>query len=299
MRDRPAAGTPPTVPSTLLRLPARAPCDVGHLLEFFARRAVAGIEAADGRAYRRAFVHAGVAGWFELRRGADEGIELDVHHPAADAVGAVAARVAAMFDLDGDVAERADVFAADPLLGPLQARWPGQRVPGAFDGFEMAVRAVLGQQVSVAAARTLATRIVANHGTPLPLACGGWPAMLFPPPAALVDAPLERAGVTRARAATIRALAAAVLEGRVGFAPGQSLDGFARRLVALPGVGSWTAHYLAMRALGQPDAFPAADLVLRRVAGQGRVLRTADLERMAEAWRPWRAYAVMLLWRAA
>ncbi|MBN8727109.1 MAG: DNA-3-methyladenine glycosylase 2 family protein [Xanthomonadales bacterium] len=299
MRDSPAPGTFPGVPSTTLRLPVREPCDLGPLLEFFGRRAVAGIEAFAGDTYRRAFVHEGVAGWFELYPDTSAGVELAVHHPAAGAKAAVAARVSRMFDLDADAAAIARSFLADPLLGPLQARWPGQRVPGAFDGFEMAVRAVLGQQVSVAAARTLASRIVARHGTSVALACAPAVGMLFPPPAALVDAALEREGVMRARAQTIRTLSAAVLEGRVGFAPGQSLEDFERSLLALPGIGPWTAQYLAMRALGHRDAFPAADLVLRRVAGQGRALPAAELERMAEAWRPWRAHAVMLLWRAA
>lgn len=122
---------------------------------------------------------------------------------------------------------------------------------------------------------------------------------LFPVPAALVEAPLEHLGVTRARAATIRGLARALLDGRIDFGGGQALDAFERALVALPGIGAWTAHYIAMRALGQPDALPAADLVLRRAAGQGRIVSARELEAMSQSWRPWRAYAVMLLWRAS
>jgi AraC family transcriptional regulator of adaptative response / DNA-3-methyladenine glycosylase II len=158
---------------------------------------------------------------------------------------------------------------------------------------------VLGQQVSVAAARTLAARVAATHGTPYADGAAAGLSALFPTPEHLVDAPLEQLGITRARAATIRGLAKAVLEGRVGFRAEQPLAAFERDLVALPGIGAWTAHYIAMRALAQPDAFPAADLILRRTAGQGRTLSTRELEAASEDWRPWRAYAVMLLWRGS
>ena len=185
------------------------------------------------------------------------------------------------------------------LLQPLIRRWPGQRLPGAWDGFELAVRAVLGQQVSVAAARTLAARVAARYGTPLADGAALGLSALFPSADALVEAPLETQGITRARAATIRGLARAVLDGRIAFGAEQPLAAFERDLVALPGIGPWTAHYIAMRALTQPDAFPAADLVLRRAVGQGRALTARELETLSEAWRPWRAYAVMLLWRAS
>jgi AraC family transcriptional regulator of adaptative response / DNA-3-methyladenine glycosylase II len=184
-------------------------------------------------------------------------------------------------------------------MKPLIRRWPGQRLPGAWDGFELAVRAILGQQVSVAAARTLAARVAATHGTPFAAGEAVGLTALFPTPQALVDAPLEQLGIIRARASTIRGLAQAVLDGRIAFRAEQSLAAFEADLVALPGIGPWTAHYIAMRALAQPDAFPAADLILRRAAGQGRTLSTRELETLSEEWRPWRAYAVMLLWRSS
>jgi AraC family transcriptional regulator of adaptative response / DNA-3-methyladenine glycosylase II len=186
------------------------------------------------------------------------------------------------------------------VLRPLLRKRPGLRLPGGWDGFEIAVRAVLGQQVSVAAARTLASRIVQRWGEPL--AGPTLPGLdrLFPTPARLVDADLRDIGVTGARADTIRGVARALLEGRVDFRSGQSMEEFVARWVALPGIGEWTAHYMAMRALSHPDAFPAADLILRRVAaGDGDPLSTRALIAVAEAWRPWRAYAVMHLWRSA
>ena len=282
-----------------LRLPYRAPYDFRHLLDFLVRRAIAGVEEVDARAYRRSIVVNGVPGWFEVsQRTRDDALALRVHHADTGSLGAIATRVRRMFDVDADPHAIAAILRGSAVLKPLLRRWPGQRLPGAWDGFELAVRAVLGQQVSVAAARTLAARLAAAHGTPFE-APGTGLAVLFPSPQRLADAPLEALGITRARATTIRTLARAVIERRVAFGPEQTLAGFERDLVALPGIGPWTAHYIAMRALAQPDAFPAADLVLRRAAGQGRALATRELEQLSEAWRPWRAYAVMLLWRAS
>jgi len=283
-----------------LRLPYRGPYDFAHLAEFYARRAIPGVEAVEAAEYRRTFVLDEVPGWFSVAPIAgDSALALRVNHPKASALGTLAARVKRMFDVDADPRALGSVFRRSELLAPLIRRWPGQRLPGAWDGFELAVRAVLGQQVSVAAARTLAARVAATYGTPFEQGVAGGLHALFPTPQRLVDAELETLGIIRARAATIRGLARAVLDGRVQFRAEQSLAAFERDLVALPGIGPWTAHYIAMRALAQPDAFPAADLILRRVAGQGRTLSTRELETLSEAWRPWRAYAVMLLWRAS
>jgi AraC family transcriptional regulator of adaptative response / DNA-3-methyladenine glycosylase II len=161
------------------------------------------------------------------------------------------------------------------------------------------VRAVLGQQVSVAAARTLASRIVQRFGTPLATPALPGLERLFPTPEQLADADLSQIGVVRARAQTIRGIAQALLDGRADFRPEQPLEEFVERWTALPGIGEWTAHYMAMRALGHPDAFPAADLILRRAATGGTgELSTRALTEMAQAWRPWRAYAVIHLWRS-
>jgi AraC family transcriptional regulator of adaptative response / DNA-3-methyladenine glycosylase II len=284
----------------VLRLPYRAPYDFAHLLEFYGRRTIPGVESVDAAGYRRSIVVDGVPGGFAVSAIAgDAALALRVHHPSSSALGTIAARVKRMFDVDADPRALELALRDSALLKPLVSRWPGQRLPGAWDGFELAVRAVLGQQVSVAAARTLAARVAASHGTPYADGAAAGLSALFPTPEQLVDAPLERLGITRARAATIRGLAQAVLEGRIGFRAERPLAEFERDLVALPGIGAWTAHYIAMRALAQPDAFPAADLILRRAAGQGRTLSTRELETLAVEWRPWRSYAVMLLWRSS
>ncbi|MEO7916693.1 MAG: AlkA N-terminal domain-containing protein, partial [Dokdonella sp.] len=215
-----------------------------------------------------------------------------------DRIGNLVARVRRQFDLDADPVALAKAFSADPLLGPLQGQWPGQRLPGAWDGFELAVRGVLGQQISVAAARTLTARLVERYGTPISDAAGGLDA-LFPGPSVLVDAPLELIGLTKSRAATLRGLSQAVVDGRVHFSAEQGLDALISSLVALPGIGPWTAQYVAMRAQSQPDAFPAGDLVLKKIAGGATPLSERELEKLSQSWRPWRAYAVMLMWRSA
>jgi AraC family transcriptional regulator of adaptative response / DNA-3-methyladenine glycosylase II len=284
----------------VLRLPYRAPYDFPHLLEFYARRTIPGVEIVDADGYRRSFMIDGVPGWFAVApMKSDSALALRVHHPKSGALGTIAARVKRMFDVDADPRALSVAFRRSALMKPLIRRWPGQRLPGAWDGFELAVRAVLGQQVSVAAARTLAARVAATYGTPFIEGAAVGLTALFPTPHVLVDAPLETQGITRARAATIRGLAQAVLDGRAQFRAEQPLAAFESDLVALPGIGPWTAHYIAMRALAQPDAFPAADLILRRSAGQGRTLSTRELETLSEQWRPWRAYAVMLLWRSS
>jgi len=204
-----------------------------------------------------------------------------------------------MFDLDADIGAINTRLGADRNLRALIGRHPGQRLPGGWDGFEIAIRAVLGQQISVAAARTLAQRLVERFGTQV-AAEDGARVQLFPAPQTLAQADLTGIGLTRQRAATLGALARAVCDGTVSFRPEQTLDQFVASWTELPGIGAWTAHYIAMRALSEPDAFPAADLVLRKaVARAGEMVSTATLERMAENWRPWRAYAVLHLWRSA
>ena len=199
------------------------------------------------------------------------------------------AKVKRLFDLDADPA------AIATSLGPLAAQRPGLRVPGAVDGFELAVRAILGQQVSVRAASTLASRLAAGFGepleTPYPLLCRLTPTAERIAAATLED--LTRLGLTGARAASLLALARAVAEDGLSLEPGGDVEAKMAFLKALPGVGEWTAQYIAMRALRWPDAFPASDLVLMRALGAAK---PADALAAAEAWRPWRAYAAMHLW---
>ncbi|MEG3193704.1 AlkA N-terminal domain-containing protein, partial [Lysobacter sp. D1-1-M9] len=170
------------------------------------------------------------------------------------------------FDLDADPQVIAATLSRDPLLAPLVHASPGLRLPGGWDGFEIAVRAILGQQVSVAAARTLAARLVERFGSEVEPAPAAGLHRLFPRASTLADADLTGIGITRTRADTIRGVARALLDGRVDFRSEQTLEQFASRWTALPGIGPWTAQYIAMRVLRHPDAFPAEDLVLRRVA---------------------------------
>jgi len=286
----------------VLRLAYRPPYDFAALLAFLRNRALPGIEQVDAHAYARVFGPAEAPGWLRLSAWPDRAhaLKLELHCPQPARMLPLVTRLRRMFDLDADPRAIAGVLRDDPALRPLLRARPGLRLPGSWDGFETAVRAVLGQQVSVAAARTLASRVVQRHGQvvarpPLPGL-----ERLFPSPERLADADLGELGVTRARAGTIRGIARAVLDGRVDFRSDQPLDTFVAQWTALPGIGAWTAHYMAMRALSHPDAFPAADLILRRAAARdGGTLSTVALAAMADAWRPWRAYAVIHLWRAA
>jgi len=205
-------------------------------------------------------------------------------------------RAREMFDLDAPVDEIDAVLRRDATLATLLDRAPGVRVIGAWDGFELAVRAILGQQVSVAAATTLAGRIAARYGE----ACAGGDGLnvLFPGPERLARARFNDVGLVRQRAATIRLLAAAVLRGDVDFDFAQDVDEFCARLTAIAGIGDWTAQYVAMRVLKSPDALPASDLGLRKAFGTDQPISASELTNRAEEWRPWRAYGAMLLWNS-
>jgi AraC family transcriptional regulator of adaptative response / DNA-3-methyladenine glycosylase II len=214
----------------------------------------------------------------------------DVGGPLAGSTSDLVRRVRRLGDADCDPEVVGDRLRRDPLLAPLVARHPGIRVPGAWDGFELAVRAVLGQQVSVRAATTIAGRVAAHFGTSM--AGDATLTHLFPTPAQLAEAPLEQVGVLPSRARTIRMLAQQVANGAIDVGTADAAATLAA-LRRIPGIGPWTTAYIAMRAFGDRDAFLTGDLVLRRAAGG---LTTRALDRRAERWRPWRAYAVMLLW---
>jgi AraC family transcriptional regulator of adaptative response / DNA-3-methyladenine glycosylase II len=271
----------------------RPPYDWPALLEFIAARAIAGVESvADGR-YRRTVrlkAHGQpLAGWVEVqpnpRRAA---LRVTASAALAKAVPALLARLKRLFDLACDPEEIAAGLAA------LNIR-PGLRVPGAFDAFEVAVRAVLGQQVSVAAARTLAGRLAANFGTnietPFPGPDRGFP--LAAELAARGTAELTGLGILASRAETILALARAMSSGTLRLSPGAPIEPVLAALRAIPGIGPWTAEYIAMRALAWPDAFPHTDLGVKKALGEHNPRRVLAA---AEAWRPWRAYATMHLW---
>jgi AraC family transcriptional regulator of adaptative response / DNA-3-methyladenine glycosylase II len=198
-----------------------------------------------------------------------------------------------MFDLSADWTDIARTLRSDPQLAQFVQCAPGLRVPGCWHGFELATRAILGQQVSVASARAVAGRIAAQFGPSFSGAAGL--THLFPTPEILAEADLTKAGVTGARAQTIQALACAVCQKKINFEGVVESEGFLTRLREISGIGKWTAQYIAMRALGETDAFPAGDTALLRALG---VATPQELEQRSAAWRPWRAYATMYLWKS-
>lgn len=282
-----------------MRLAYRPPYDFPHLREFLARRALAGVERVDAAGYARTLACPGGPALIAVRALAGEhALELRVAGAPPAALPDIAATARRVLDLACDPARVGAALAADPLLGPLVARYPGVRIPGAWDPFECAVRAVLGQQVSVAAGRTFAARLVERCGEPVP-AGGAGLTHLFPTATRLAHADLDGLGITTARAAALKALAHAVLERRLNF--GAAPADVVAALTALPGIGAWTAQYVALRALGEPDAFPHGDWVLRRMAAPpgGALPSARELEERSHRWRPWRGYATAHLWRAA
>jgi AraC family transcriptional regulator of adaptative response / DNA-3-methyladenine glycosylase II len=287
LRRRPAA--PGDATGTLtLRLALRPPYDAAAVYRWLAARALPGVEEGGTNVYRRVLGNGtvevsgdGSCGYLVVRLSVDD----------VQSVAGLVARLRRLFDLDADPAAVDDVLGKDPLLAASVRRHPGIRVPGSADGFELAVRAVLGQQVSVAAARTFGGRLATAYGTPLAAAVGSL-THAFPTPQQVAEADLGAVGLTRARMTTLHALARAVADGDLVLDGTADRDESRRRLLALPGVGPWTADYIAMRALGDPDAFPASDLVLRRALAQ-------QPARQPECWRPWRAYAAMHLWTMA
>jgi AraC family transcriptional regulator of adaptative response / DNA-3-methyladenine glycosylase II len=275
------------------RLPFRPPFDWDCLLHFLGPRAIPGVEEITAGRYRRTVALQGKQGHIEVRLD-DRGHALDlrIHFPGAGALILIVERVRKLFDLRADPAEIRERLESDPLLAERIALRPGLRVPGAWDGFELAVRAILGQQVTVKGATTLAGRIVRAAGERREADDGL--THFFPTPAALATADYSAIGLPAARAESIRRLAMAVDSGQLSFNGVVDPAPWIERFRALPGIGEWTAQYVAMRALGEPDAFPAADLGLLRASGAAS---PKQLEQHAEQWRPWRAYAAMHLWQ--
>ncbi len=285
-----------TAPDFLFELAYRPPYAWDAQLDFLARRAIAGVEEVAQGAYRRAVVlsYRGerLQGWLEVRHDARRAtLGVRVAASLAKAMPQLLGRVKRLFDLG---CRPDEVVAA---LGPLAAACPGLRVPGAFDGFEMAVRAVLGQQITVRAARTLAGRVAERFGVPVTTPFAEV-ARAFPAPEVLAAAgadELGALGITGRRVQAIQALARAVAEGTLVLEPGADVERQLAGLRALPAVGEWTAQYIAMRALAWPDAFPHTDYGVMKALGERSPRRVLDL---AEQWRPWRAYATLHLWRS-
>jgi AraC family transcriptional regulator, regulatory protein of adaptative response / DNA-3-methyladenine glycosylase II len=309
-RLRGPRGAPAPDPAGLvLRLDYRPPYEWAHMLRFLAARAIPGVEAVADGVYRRVVREGAARGTISVRPADNRpALLLEVAPPLVPVLMPLVARVRRMFDLDARPDLIARVLGRDPRLAPLVAARPGLRVPGAVDTFEAAVRALLGQQISVAAATTLAGRFAAALGEPY--AAGGAEASYklthrFPTArevAAAGPAAIARLGIPAARAAALHGLASAIAAGTVRLDGVRALEPFVAEVTALPGIGPWTAHYLAMRALHLPDAFPAGDLGVRKAlaAGPGAPLPPVrDVEQRAEAWRPFRAYAVLHFWTSS
>ena len=292
--------------ATRLYLGYRPPFDWPDLLAFFAARALPGVEQViadaqdpEGAVYQRSFCLAGRRGLLQVRHDTDKKrLVVDVHSEGAGAVlYLVREKLRKLFDLDADSEEIAAHLGRDPTLASVLEQSAGVRLPGAWDPFEYALRAILGQQISVAAATTIAGRLVAQYGEAL-AGPGGEEIRFFPTAEQLTDADFSDLGVTRTRAQTLRNFVAATLAGEIDFRE-PDLARWCEQMTALPGIGDWTAQYTAMRGLSMPDAFPASDLGILIALGDGDKKSTPKqaLAR-AEAWRPWRAYAALLLWQS-
>jgi AraC family transcriptional regulator of adaptative response / DNA-3-methyladenine glycosylase II len=284
-----------------LTLPYRPPYDWDGLIGFLALRAIDGVESVRPDRYARSILLDGEFGLLAVSPAPKERLTVSIRFPRLSALPAILARVRRIFDLSADPQAIGAHLALDHDLAWRVAARPGLRVPGAWDGFELAVRAILGQQISVLAATALAGRIVRDHGAPLPdTLAAAEPGIThaFPAAAALATTDLSALPMPRARSASIEAMARASAEDpSLWESPGEPGEAV-RRLRALPGIGEWTAQYIALRALREPDAFPAADIGLQRALADSGGVRpsTVALLARAEAWRPWRAYAALHLW---
>jgi AraC family transcriptional regulator of adaptative response / DNA-3-methyladenine glycosylase II len=278
-------------------LAVRPPFDLVPLLEFWQPRATPGVEQVADGWYRRTAVVGEHAGWVAVGPGQkDYTVQVLVSTGLGSVLPTVLSRLKAMLDVRADPVGVAERLSEDRLLAPLFRRSPGPRIPGAFDGFECGIRAILGQQISVRAATTMAGRIAGRFGRAHSTPYGALTAA-FPSPesvAAASVADLRAVGLTARRAETMKCFAIAVADGRIRLDPGADPDRVRAGLLSLPGVGEWTAEYLLLRAVGWPDAFPASDLGLVKASG----LTPAELRVRAERWRPWRGYAAVLLWHS-
>jgi AraC family transcriptional regulator, regulatory protein of adaptative response / DNA-3-methyladenine glycosylase II len=289
--------------SVTVALPYRPPLDWPRMIEFLQARATPGVEIVGHDRYRRTIDVGGKVAEIELAVvPIKPRLSLRISAPSAAHPGLlrrVTSRARRIFDLDADPARICADLQGSRILAPLVRARPGLRVPGAWDPFELAVRAVLGQQISVRAATTLSGRLAAAYGKPFEGDNGGL-THAFPKPEALAIADLRAIGATSAQQRAIHAISTRVAREELELDASRGLEDFADRFRGLPGIGPWTAQYVAMRALGEPDAFPAGDLGLRRALGdEDQPMSAMALEKISEDWRPWRAYAAMYLWTSS
>jgi AraC family transcriptional regulator of adaptative response / DNA-3-methyladenine glycosylase II len=284
-----------------LRLAYKPPHDWQSALSFLRARAIPGVERVGSHEYQRTIALGGVQGIIDVRPAASGAAFLELRVPSAFSphLHTVAARIGRVFDLGVDPDAIDEHLARSPRLAALVAQRPGLRVPGAWDGFELAVRAVLGQQITVAGATTLSGRLVTAFGEALPRAPLPGLTHLFPTPAALAEADVASIGLPRARGETLRALATAVRDQTITLDTPPSPEAERVKLAAIPGIGAWTVEYIALRAFGEPDAFPASDLALRKALRDGDELPSERaVLALAEPFRPFRAYAALHLWNS-
>jgi AraC family transcriptional regulator of adaptative response / DNA-3-methyladenine glycosylase II len=288
-------------PEVCLLLPYRPPYNWAAMLRFLKARAIQGVEVVTPRAYSRTIEFDGAVGSIHVAHApAKSSLYVRVRFPRLNALPTIIARIRRQFDLGADPSTIASVLSRDPILAPLVALRPGLRVPGGWDEFEIAVRAILGQQITVKAATTLAARIVARHGDSVAEQTGFVGLThIFPRPMQFKTGALAGIGITRARTATLVGIAEAILADPRLLDPRRDLAEAVNRLRQVAGIGDWTAQYIAMRAMGECDAFLATDLaVQRKFAEFGQRPSASKLTDRAQHWRPWRAYAMLHLWMA-
>jgi AraC family transcriptional regulator of adaptative response / DNA-3-methyladenine glycosylase II len=303
LRRKTSAGSANTEAGVTLRLRYRPPYDWDSMLAYLQARAIPGVEVVENGSYRRTVDIDGFTGTVEVvHLSKQQSLGVTIRFPNVQSLPAIVTRVRRLFDVGADIETIDAHLSRDPLLAPLVARRPGLRAPGGWDGFELAVRAILGQQVSVGAARRLAGQLVALHGKPLGTGYGCHPGLshVFPTPERLASAESIGLGMPVARQSSLKALAEAAVADANLFRPFGTIEEAIERLRTIRGVGEWTAQYIALRALRETDAFPASDIGLLRGAAiiDGARSTSAGLLNRAESWRPWRAYAAQHLWAA-
>jgi AraC family transcriptional regulator of adaptative response / DNA-3-methyladenine glycosylase II len=283
-----------------LTLSYRPPFDWEALLAFLHARAIPGVEAVSAGRYMRTIGVGDAAGAIVIEPEKGTRLAVIIRFPDLRALPIIIARVRRVFDLAADPVAIGEHLSRDPLLAPLVAARPGLRVPGAWNGFELAVRTILGQKITVSAAAKLVERLVAAYGRPIadPVIRGYGLSHVFPTPEQVAAADLTVLDMPEASRAALSSLAAAVVTDPMLFGPRSDLETAIERMRVLPGIGEWTAQYIAMRQLREPDAFPVADIRIARALGDpmGEPPSPTELLVRAERWRPWRAYAAMHLW---
>jgi AraC family transcriptional regulator of adaptative response / DNA-3-methyladenine glycosylase II len=303
LRRRSLASRSSAETGIVLRVRYRPPYDWESMLTFLQARAIPGVEVVEKGCYRRTVEIGGSVGNITVTHLPQrQSLSVTIHFPTVQSLPAIVNRARRLFDLGADIETIDEHLSHDPQLAPWVALRPGLRAPGGWDGFELAVRAILGQQISVAAARRLAGQLVALHGEPLPGNSGNHPGLTrtFPSAERLAAAASIGLGMPTPRLNALRALARAAVNDPNLFRPLATIEEAIARLRAIPGIGEWTAQYIALRAIREMDAFPASDIgLLSGVAKvDGAPATPASLLRRAESWRPWRAYAAQHLWAA-